>query len=210
MDIPIHADVSCYDGLVGKSSYIIVDLVTEQVTHFVVNTEKHGGEYLVPLDMVTDTVRTFIGLNCRKEDVYKLPPFHETQFKGYDDYGSSPPIPSPGIAATHTLYHPYRTAEADTESSSAHPSMRSLAISKGAHVLATDGQVGKIDEVVIDPDSHRVTHMVLRRRDVLDKWIVTIPVSAIERAEMDTVYLKIDTDAVKALPHVALKRFPWE
>lgn len=210
MDIPIHAEVSCHGGPVGKSSYIIVDLVTEQVTHFVVDTEKHGGQFLVPLELVSDSDRTVIFLDCHKEDVYKLPPFHETQFNGYDDYDGSPPVPSPGVAATQALYHPYRTAESGTESSSAHPSMRSLAISKGAHVLATDGRVGKIDEFVIDPDSHRITHMVLRQHNLFDKWIVTIPVSAIERAEMDTVYLKIDKDAVKALPIVVLKKYPWE
>jgi len=39
---------------------------------------------------------------------------------------------------------------------------------------------------------------------------VTIPVSEIERAEVDTVFLKIDKEAVEALPAVALKKFPWE
>ena len=32
MDISIHTEVRCADGLVGKSTHIIVDLVTEQVT----------------------------------------------------------------------------------------------------------------------------------------------------------------------------------
>ena len=29
MDIPMHANVNCTDGLVGKSTYIVVDLVSE-------------------------------------------------------------------------------------------------------------------------------------------------------------------------------------
>ena len=33
MGIPIHANVTCHDGGVGKSSHVIVDLVKEQVTH---------------------------------------------------------------------------------------------------------------------------------------------------------------------------------
>jgi hypothetical protein len=40
MDIPIHADVNCTDGRVGASSYIVVDLITERVTHFVVKTKE--------------------------------------------------------------------------------------------------------------------------------------------------------------------------
>ena len=72
------------------------------------------------------------------------------------------------------------------------------------------GEVGKIDEVIIDPETHRVTHLVLRQHKLLNKWIVTIPVSEIEDAKMDTVYLKLNKDAIKELPTVALKKFPWE
>jgi sporulation protein YlmC with PRC-barrel domain len=210
MDIPIHANVSCYDGVVGKSSYIIFDLVTEQATHFVVKTKKHDQQFLVPLDKVMDSDRTVILLDCHKDDVFRFPLFQETYFNGHDAYESSPPVPSLGIAASYTLYHPYRTAESGTHNLEDEASRTQLAVNKGAKVLATDGEVGKIDEVIIDPESHRVTHLVLRQHNLLDKWIVTIPVSEIENAEMDAVYLKLDKHAVKELPTVALKKFPWE
>ena len=93
MDIPIHANVSCYDGVVGKSSNIIVDLVTEQVTHFVIKTEQHGKEYVVPIEMVMDSTREVILLECHKEDVYQLPLFEESHFNGYGAYDSTPPLP---------------------------------------------------------------------------------------------------------------------
>jgi sporulation protein YlmC with PRC-barrel domain len=85
-----------------------------------------------------------------------------------------------------------------------------LAIHKGADVLATDARVGKVDELVIDQETHRITHLVLRQHFLLNKWIVTIPVSEIERVEVDTIFLKIDKDAVEKLPAVALKKFAWE
>ena len=210
MDIPIHADVVCHDGLIGKSTYIIFDLVRRQATHFVVKTEKHDKQYLVPLDKVMDSDRTVILLDCYRDDVYQFHPFQETHFNGYDAYESTPPVPSPGVAASHTLYHPYRTAESGPPGEAGEATLTQLAVNKGAKVLATDGEVGKIDEVIIDPDSHRVTHLVLRQHWLLNKWIVTIPVSEIENAEMDTVYLKLDKDAIKELPTVALKKFPWE
>ncbi len=103
MHIPMHATVSCYDGPVGKSSYIIVDLITEQITHFVVKTEEHGREFLAPLDFVVDSDRTVILLDCRKEAVYQLTPFHEAHFNGYDAYDNAPPAPSPAIAASYTM-----------------------------------------------------------------------------------------------------------
>jgi sporulation protein YlmC with PRC-barrel domain len=210
MDIPIDANVTCYDGNVGKSSHIIVDLITEQVTNFVVKTDPHNNEYVIPLDKIERSDRTVILLNCHKEDVYQLPLFDESQFNGYDAYDSPPPLPSPGLAASYTMYHPYRAAESGTQSPTGEPYHAELVVNKGAMVLATDGEVGKIDELVIDQETHRVTHLVLRQHFLLNKWIVTIPVSEIERADMDTVFLKIDKEAIEALPSVALKRFPWE
>ena len=210
MDIPIHAEVSCYDGVVGKSSHIIVDLVTEQVTHFVVKSDQHGKQFVVPIEKIRDSARTVVLLSCRKEDVYQLPLFDETHFNGYDAYDSAPPLPSPGMAPSYTMYHPYRESESGTQGPARESSWARLAVNKGATVLATDGEVGKIDEFVIDPETHVVTHLVLRQHFLLNKWIVTIPVTDIERVEMDTLFLKIDKAAVEALPAVALKKFPWE
>ena len=210
MEIPTNAKVTCTDGLVGKSSYIIVDLVSERVTHFVVKTKEHEGQYLAPVELVEDADRDSIHLNCTKEEVYALQPFHEGYFHGYDDYGGQPPIPAPGVDPGSTLYHPHRTAEPTTEDASLHLPEVELAIKKGAEVLATDARVGKVDELVIDPETHRVTHLVLRQHNLLHDKAITIPVSAIRKVELDTVLLEIDKDAVEALPAVALKKFPWE
>jgi sporulation protein YlmC with PRC-barrel domain len=210
MDIPIHADVVCLDGLVGKSTHIIVDLVTEQVSHFVVKTDHHSKRFVVPLDKIRSSHRTVILIDCHKEDVYQLPLFKESHFKGYDAYDNEPPLPSPGVAASYTRYQPYRAAESGSPGPAKESSWAKLAVNKGASVYATDGDVGKIDELVIDPETHRVTHLILRQHFLLNKWIVTIPVSDIERADKDAVFLKIDKKKVGSLPAVELKKFPWE
>ena len=207
MDVPIHANVICHNGVVGKSTHIIVDLVKGQVTHFVLKTDHDHKEFVVPIDMIMDSDRTVILLNGYKEDVYQLPLFQEGQYNGYDAYDHAPPIPTTGVDASSTMYHPYRTAE--TGAAKEQHAVE-LAVSKGVKVLATDGEVGKIDEFVIDPETHRVTHLVLRQHNIFGKWIVTIPVSEIEMADPDYVELKIDKAAIKELPTVALKRFPWE
>lgn len=210
MDIPIHAKVDCTDGLVGMSSYIIVDLVSARVTHFVVKTKEHEGQHLVPMELVEDTDRKSILLTCTKEEVYALHPFHEGYFHGYDDYRVPPPVPVPGVDPGSTLYHPHRTAEPTAEDAAFHPAAVELAVKKGADVLATDAEVGKVDELVIDPETHRVTHLVLRQHNLLHDRAITIPVTAIRDAKVDTVLLKIDKEAVEAMPTVALKQFPWE
>lgn len=72
MDISLHTQVRCTDGLVGKSTHIIVDLVTEQGTHIVVKTKDGGGKYLVPLDKVRSADREVILLNCSKDEFGNL------------------------------------------------------------------------------------------------------------------------------------------
>jgi sporulation protein YlmC with PRC-barrel domain len=210
MDIPIHAHVNCTDGPVGKSSYLIVDLITERVTHVVVKTKEHKGQYLVPLDMVTDADRDAIQLDCQKGDVYQLTPFNAAYFNGYDDYRSSPPIPAPAVDRSSTLYHAHRAADSTASDASIHSSAVEQAVKKGAEVLAADAWVGQVDELVVDPETYQVTHLVLRQHHLLKNKAITIPVSAIEAVETDTVYLKIGKDEVEALPTVALKKFPWE
>jgi sporulation protein YlmC with PRC-barrel domain len=210
MDISIHTEVLCTDGLVGKSTHIIVDLLTEQVTHVVVKTKEGGREYLVPLDKVTSADREAIQLNCSKDEFGDLTPFHAAYFNRSETYGGPPPLPSEGIPASNTLYHPYRTAETEAEEATVPPSTELQAINKGAIVLATDGQVGKIDELVIEPETHRITHFVIREHDLLKSKAVTIPVAEIERLETDTVFLKIDKKEVASLPRVTLKKYPWE
>ena len=210
MDIPIHADVDCTDGLVGKSSHIVVDLITERVTHFVIKTKEHEGQYLASLELVTDTDRDTIHLNCTKKDVYALQPFREGYFNGYDAYRGSPPIPAPGVEPSSTLYHPHRTADSTTQDAAIHSAVVQLAVKKGADVLATDARVGVVDELVIDAETHRVTHLVLRQHHLLKDKEITIPVTEIREAKTDTVFLKIDKETVEALPTVALIKFPWE
>ena len=210
MDISIHTEVRCADGLVGKSTHIIVDLVTEQVTHVVVKTKEGGGEYLVPVDLVRSADREAIQLNCSKDEFGDLNPFHAAYFNRSESYGGPPPLPAEGIPASNTLYHPYRTTETEAEEATVHPSTELQAINKGAVVLATDGQVGVVDELVIEPETHRITHFVIREHDLIKKMAVAIPVNEIERVEVNTVFLKINKQEVASLPTVTLKKYPWE
>lgn len=210
MDIPINAEVMCTDGLIGKSAYIIVDLVTEKVTHFVVKTKQHNREYLIPLYKVKNASRETIQLNCTKGEINQFTPFNASYFNGYEAYESAPPIPTKDSGLDNTLYHPHRTVDTSGEGPAEYTSSQQLAINKGAAVLATDGTVGKVDELIIDPETDQITHLVLREHELVKTLLVTIPVSEIERVEMETVYLKIDKNEVELLPTESLKKFPWE
>jgi hypothetical protein len=80
-----------------------------------------------------------------------------------------------------------------------------IAVRQGARVEATDGQVGHLDEFLMDPATERVTHLVLREGHLWGQRDVTIPVSEIDRLEENTVHLKLDKRQVEALPSIRSK-----
>jgi sporulation protein YlmC with PRC-barrel domain len=68
------------------------------------------------------------------------------------------------------------------------------------------GKVGTVDELVVDPDSGNITHLLMRKGHLWGKKDVAVPVSAIQVVGAVDVYLKIDKEAVSALPAVPVKR----
>ncbi|MCX6050608.1 MAG: hypothetical protein NT075_36420 [Chloroflexi bacterium] len=77
-----------------------------------------------------------------------------------------------------------------------------LGIHRGAHVEASDGRVGQVDEFLVNPANFHITHLVLREGHLWGKQVVTISVSAIESIKDDCVYLKLSKAELLALPHV--------
>jgi hypothetical protein len=81
MDIPLNAEVHCADGVCGRSTYVVVNPVNEQVTHVVVREEWFPqAEYLVPLDLVTESTSDTIHLRCMKKDLVMQAPFIEVEY----------------------------------------------------------------------------------------------------------------------------------
>ena len=81
MEIPLNATVECTDGVFGRSEYVLVNPVTDQVTHLVVKeAASPNTEYLVPVDSVAETKAETIHLHCSKAELEKMEPFVQTEF----------------------------------------------------------------------------------------------------------------------------------
>ena len=201
-DIAIKAKVDCTDGPCGKSTNVIINPVNHKVTHFVLQ-DKHlpdNPTRLVPVAKVAAATPQEITLTCTKADVAKMAPFVVSNFIRES---------APGKA--------YASGEAYTSQyvvdDTAYDEVRErnipegeLALYSGMRVEATNGKIGKLDELVLDPQSGEVTNLLLREGHLWGKKEVAIPVSAIDFADADTVYLRLDEASVKALPAVPVKR----
>ena len=193
MDLPLNADVFCTDGLCGQSTEVVLDK-SDQVTHLVVKEQpRPHTDFLVPVNLVTETTSHAIRLRCSKEELAKLQAFHAVKVikEEVPHYAVGPymmPIESP-------------TTKWVTIKREAIPPGE-VAVRQGAHVEATDGRVGRLDEFLVDPLTEQVTHLVMREGHLWGKRDVTIPVSEIDHLEENTVYLKLDKAHVEALPAV--------
>jgi PRC-barrel domain len=73
--------------------------------------------------------------------------------------------------------------------------------SSNAAAHALDGEIGRVQGLLVDPDDHRVTHVLLREGHLRGRKQVAIPVSAVTGIQ-DGVRLNITTQQVQDLPPV--------
>jgi uncharacterized membrane protein len=195
--IPLNARVECLDGPYGKSTRLIADPSTKQVLYFVVEEEKSQENHLVSADIIRTTTKELITLNCRRDEVKGMESYIETHFV---------PVEEPEEGQESILFLPYIVpAEPIKEQVDSLPRDQ-LDVKRGADVEATDGHVGNVDEFLIEPINGNITHLVLREGHMWGKRELTLPVTAIDRAEGGTVYLKLNQKTIKALPAIPVKR----
>jgi uncharacterized membrane protein/sporulation protein YlmC with PRC-barrel domain len=80
------------------------------------------------------------------------------------------------------------------------------AIKPGIAVEAIDGHVGTVGDVVVAPESGEVTHFSLQTGSPRGQEEISLPLSAVDHVGGDTVYLKLDKQALGQLPAVPLQR----
>jgi sporulation protein YlmC with PRC-barrel domain len=71
----------------------------------------------------------------------------------------------------------------------------------GHPVHATDGEIGQVEGLVIDPRSHHVTHVLLQEGHLWGRKEVAIPISAVTGVD-DGIQLNITKREVQDLPPV--------
>ena len=199
-DIPINAKVECTDGPLGKTTNVIVNPVTKKVTHIVVEDKSlsDSATRIVPFSKVVDATRKKIKLNCSKTDVDTMPPFIKAQLIQESMAGKA--FPSGDAYASQYVFNNTAYEVAQVENIPA----GELAICSGMHVAASDGNVGRLDELILDPKTGDITHLLMRKGHLWGKKDVAVPASVIDRVETDTVHLNVDKAAVEAMPHVSV------
>jgi sporulation protein YlmC with PRC-barrel domain len=204
----IGTEASCSDGAVGAVSRVIVDPTAQAVTHLVIDPE-HGRGHgrLVPLDLVEGAAGE-IRLRCTKAEFEDLDPAEDTQFipatNDYDGYGPGQIGFMPYYGLGGGMIIPGVNVEDGTPSqfvTTDSVPVGEVEIRRGQAVQATDGDIGHVQGLVIDPASRHVTHVLLQEGHLWGRKEVAIPISAVASTK-DGIQLKITKQDVHELPPV--------
>lgn len=198
--ISVDATVECTDGRAGFVTTVLVNPVRNAITHIVVQTSKDS-DRIVPLDRVVAYENDRVTLDCSLAELKEMPLFTETHYLKVED-------PDYSMYQSGAYQYPYVANLWDNEEPVEQEQVPpgELAIHRGTKVAATDGNVGELEEFVIDESSGRITHFILRKGHLWGKRDIAIPITAVDYTESDKVYLTLSKAEIDALPGVKVRR----
>ena len=69
-------------------------------------------------------------------------------------------------------------------------------------VCATDGEIGQVQGLIVEPGGHRVTHVLLQEGHMWGRKEVAIPIGAVTKIGTLLIHLSLTKHQVKDLPPV--------
>jgi sporulation protein YlmC with PRC-barrel domain len=212
----IGAKAACSDGDCGEVTRVVIDPIAEKVTHLVVEPRHPEGlARLVPLSLI-DTDASEVRIGCTLAEFARLDPAEETQFV-------PGPAPYPPYEPQQVLAWPYyglgigsglglgsglamggigmgdgpvpQAVTYDTVP------LGEVTVRRGEPVLASDGEIGRVQGLVIDSVSRHVSHVLLQEGHLWGRKEVAIPISAVTGVD-DGIRLSITKHEVQDLPPV--------
>ena len=200
----IGVDASCSDGVCGEVSRVVVDPVAETITHLVIEPKhRQGLGKLVPLDLV-DVTQDDVRIRCTTAEFEQLDPAEETQFlpgsSSYAGYGPGQALSWPYYGLGGGVGSGLGGNVPQTVTSETLP-LGEVTVRRGEQVHATDGDIGRVQGLVINAHNHHVTHVLLQEGHLWGRKEVAIPISAVTAVGAG-IRLNITKQEVQDLPSV--------
>ena len=203
----IGAEASCTDGTCGDVTRVVVDPIARAVTHLVVEPKHRSGlGRLVPVDLA-EAAGGDVHLRCTCAEFEKFDSAEETHFlggEGYGGYGPGQAVAWPyyGLGGQGILGGGIGMGVGNVAVpvvSDTIP-MGEVAVHRGDQVHATDGDIGRVQGLVIDTSNHHVTHVLLQEGHLWGRKEVAIPIGAVSGVSDDGISLTMSQQEVQDLP----------
>src|SRR3954464_684883 len=162
---------------VGNVDRVVINPETKGVSHIVVSKGfLFSEDKVIPVELISTTSPDKVTLQADSATVHNLPPFHETHYVSFytpppdSNRPSStpesvywyPPIGVGGWGGSGANFSqpmlPVGTSTIRTEHNIPESN---IAVKEGARVVSTDDKhVGNVEQIIADPSTHHITHMV--------------------------------------------------
>jgi hypothetical protein len=207
-EFTIGAEVTCGDEECGKLTRVVLDPIAKAVTHVVVEPKTlEDISRLVPVGLVESAIPDRVRLRATKEEFGKLEPAEEVHF-----------LPGTQVAARfgpgQVLAWPYYNLNVGLTGSDlvapltyAKVPLGEVDVRRGDRVHATDGEIGRVEGLVVDADDKHVTHVLLQEGHLWGRKDVAIPISAVAKVDEEGIKLTLTKEHVKGLPPVDIAQF---
>jgi sporulation protein YlmC with PRC-barrel domain len=221
IEYDIGSEVACSDGACGELRRVVIDPVAKAITDLVVEPKhRRGTGRLVPIDLVA-SVAEQIHLQCTTAEFEGLDEAEETQFLpgatgawGYDqEHMMSMPYYGMAVGGLGGMGLGGMSGLGVAGMGGMGPGPQSIIadrvptgdveVRRGDPVQATDGDIGKVQGLVINPADHHVTHVLLDEGHLWGKKRVAIPITAVRKIALE-VQVSLTKDEVRDLPEVDL------
>jgi sporulation protein YlmC with PRC-barrel domain len=196
----LGSEVVWSDGGRGQVQAVVLDPAAGTVTHLVVEPEgRIGLARLVPLDLV-DVTQGEARLRCTEAEFRGLEAAEETLAEFA--FGYEVPV--------QLLPDGWRGTGGPAAEGGALPRIQEketidaipqgeVVERQGAHVHATDGDIGHVRALRVDPASRQVTHVLVRQGHWLARKEIAIPFSVVAGLE-NGIRLSITRQQARDLP----------
>jgi sporulation protein YlmC with PRC-barrel domain len=198
LDVPLDVKVLCEDYECGRSIELVIDPEDQELTHVVVREhEMPHEERLVPIEYIEYSTPSMIQLSCKLK-----------RFQEFDLYCEKELLPDTRVNPVYDYLGNAYVFPLNKQIVVEHKSVPKgeLPLVHHARIEALDGHLGRLDELLVDPETDRITHLVMTEGHLFGSRDVSIPVTAIEEFDEYRIKLKLTKDEIRKLPEISIQR----
>lgn len=201
LEIRLGARVEAADGPAGQVVQVVVSPRERRITALVVR-DPTGREVLVPAEHVADATEEGVVLRLSVAELAELPPYRPADhapaalsWPGWQSLrGGGALLRLPGTLRRMEGLERRVEAQAQARSDEAFVTIR-----RGQRVLCSDGPIGRVDMVLVDAQTGKVQHLVVRQ-GLLFSRDVAVPADWVSTITPDAVLLEAPRETVAHLP----------
>ncbi len=196
MHIETQAFAWTEDGVeVGRIERVVLNPDSREVTHLVLKKGLLPEDKVVPVGLVGAGTAEGVTLRGEEADLERLPPFEEKHFVESGEKSGAAPIQPMNLYPGAGFGQPVVSLD-PTAAWQPRPVMEvtrnipdgTVALKSSAKIVAADGRrVGRLDQVLTDPKTDRVTDLVIAqgflgrtRRRIPMRWVQQVTESVVD------------------------------